>query len=266
MQLDGCHALITGASAGIGREFARQLAKRAETLVLVARREQRLQELRDELSARHPRLRIELHKTDLSQRVAVEELLGWLADQNLPIDLLINNAGLGDVGAFATADPKRVDDILQVNMVALTLLARGVLPGMIIRKRAAILNVSSSACFLPMPNFAVYAATKAYVTSLSEALRGELHGTGVHISALCPGPVRTEFMEIARRKSTGPAPRDPELSYVPVEQAVAEALDGIERNRPIVIPGLFMKLGMSRVRLTPLAVLRLASRLFAKPA
>ena len=199
-RLDGCQALITGASAGIGREFARQLAERARALVLVARRQQRLEELRRELVARHPGLRLEIHRTDLSQHAAVDELLAWIAAQNFALDLLINNAGLGDLGAFATADPTRVEQMMEVNMVALTRLTRAVLPGMIERKRGAILNVSSSASFLPISNFAVYAATKAYVTSFSEALRGELHGAGVHVSALCPGPVRTEFTEVARRR------------------------------------------------------------------
>ncbi len=259
MRLEGCRALISGASAGIGREFARQLADRAELLVLVARREERLQELREELAAQHPSLRIEIRKTDLSQRAGVEELLGWIAGRNLAIDLLVNNAGLGDLGPFATADPARLDEIMQVNMMGLTLLARGLLPGMIERKRGAILNVSSSASFLPIPNFAVYAATKAYVTSLSEALRSEVHGTGVHVSALCPGPVRTEFVEVARRTSSGPAPREPEFVYVAVEEVVAEALVGIERNRAIVIPGLAMKLSMLLVRLIPAPVLRLAA-------
>ena len=132
---------------------------------------------------------------------------------------------------------------------------------MIEQKRGAILNVSSSASFLPIPNFAVYAATKAYVTSFTEALRGELHGTGIHLSALCPGPVRTEFTEVARRQPTGPAPREPDLAYVPVEEVVRAALHGIEQNRPIVIPGMVMKIGMALVRLTPMPLLRMASRL-----
>ena len=265
MQLDGCQVLITGASAGIGREFARQLAQRASALVLVARREQRLTQLRAELSALRPTLRVEIHVTDLSKRSAVEELVGWMSRQNLAVDLLINNAGLGDMGGFATSDPDRVDRMMQVNVAALTQLTRGLLPGMIERAHGAILNVSSSAGFLPIPNFAVYAASKAYVTSFSEALRGELHGTGVQVSALCPGPVRTEFQDVARRKTAGPTPREPDLSYVPVEKVVADALKGIERNRPLVIPGAVMKFGMFLVRLTPLAILRLGSRLFAKP-
>jgi len=265
MRIDGCTALITGASAGIGREFARQLAGRATTLVLVARRERRLIQVRDELAGRHPKLRVAVHRIDLSKGEEIEKLLRWIEGENLSIDLLINNAGLGDLGAFATAIPERVDQIMLVNMVALTRLTRGLLPAMIARKRGAILNVSSSASFLPIPNFAVYAATKAYVTSFTEALRGELHGTGIHLSALCPGPVRTEFTEVARRQPTGPAPPEPDLAYVPVEEVVRAALHGIEQNRPIVIPGMVMKIGMALVRLTPMPLLRMASRLTKKP-
>jgi hypothetical protein len=266
MRTDGCNALITGASAGIGREFARQLGGRAATLMLVARRQARLEELRAELMERQPQLRVEIRPTDLSQHEAVDELLAWATARTPPIDLLINNAGLGDLGAFATADPERVDQMMLVNMVALTRLTRGLLPAMIAQKRGAILNVSSSASFLPIPNFAVYAATKAYVTSFSEALRSELRGTGVAVSVLCPGPVRTEFTAVARRKSQDEAALGPDLVSVPVEKVVADALHGTERNQPIVIPGFVMKFGMFIVRLTPLAVLRLGSRLFAKPA
>jgi short-subunit dehydrogenase len=137
---------------------------------------------------------------------------------------------------------------------------------MIARGRGAILNVSSSASFLPIPNFAVYAATKAYVTSFSEALRGELHGSGIHVSALCPGPVKTEFSAVARRKESTSTPNEPEIACVPVKQVVADALRGIERNKAIVIPGMLMKLGMFLVRLTPLPLLRAANRLSAKRA
>jgi short-subunit dehydrogenase len=264
MRIDGCTALITGASAGIGREFARQLGGRAATLLLVARRKTRLEELRAELIGRNPQLRVEIRPTDLSQHAAVDALISWATTQKSPIDLLINNAGLGDMGAFSTADPERVDSMMQVNMVALTRLTRGLLPAMIAQKRGTIMNVSSSAGFLPIPNFAVYAATKAYVTSLTEALRGELYGTGIHLSALCPGPVRTEFAEVARRQPSGPAPPEPDLVYVPVEEVVRAALHGIERNRPIVIPGMVMKFGMALVRLTPMPLLRMASRLTKK--
>ncbi len=264
MRLEGCVALVTGASAGIGREFARQLAGRADALVLVARREERLRQLRAELLGLHPKLRVEIHQTDLSQAAAVEELLEWLRRLGLTIDLLINNAGLGDIGAFATSDPARNRLIVEVNMVALTQLTRALLPPMIESGRGGILNVSSSASFLPIPNFAVYAATKAYVTSFSEALRSELRGSGVHVSALCPGPVRTEFQAQARRKGAPAQTEEPAIAYVAVEKVVAAALKAIERNRPVVIPGLVMKVGMCLVRLTPLPLLRLAGRLSTK--
>jgi hypothetical protein len=264
MRLEGCHALVTGASAGIGREFARQLGGRAAKLVLVARRQERLEELRAELLGQHPNLQVEIRPADLSQSLAVDALISWATTQKPALDLLINNAGLGDLGAFATADLERVDAMMQVNMVALTRLTRAVLPAMIAQKRGAILNVSSSASFLPIPNFAVYAATKAYVTSFSESLRSELRGTGVGVTALCPGPVRTEFMEIAQRSPDG-ATRAPELAHVPVEEVTSAALRGLERNRPIVIPGALLKFGMVLVRLTPLPLLRMASRLTGKP-
>lgn len=264
MRLDHCQALITGASAGIGREFARQLAGRATLLVLVARRRERLEQLRDELLARHPRLRVEVRPTDLTNAEQIDALLRWIADEKIPLDLLINNAGLGDLGAFASAEPEKLERIMSVNMVALTRLTRALLPAMIARKQGAILNVSSSASFLPIANFAVYAASKAYVTSLSEALRAELRGTDVGVTALCPGPVRTEFTEVARRKGDGAAVPGPEFVYVPVEQVVSVALRAVERDRALVIPGWAMKAGMAIVRLTPMPLLRLASRFSAK--
>lgn len=122
--LDGCHALITGASAGIGREFARQLAGRAATLVLVARRLERLEELREDLQARHSQLRVETRHVDLTHAQEITDLLSWLEEKRLSINLLINNAGLGDLGPFATVDPEKLDRILLVNVVALTRLTR----------------------------------------------------------------------------------------------------------------------------------------------
>jgi len=161
MKIDNCNALITGASAGIGREFVRQLASRAQSLILVARREQRLSELRDELRGNHPGLTVHIHKTDLANLSQIDELARWLEREKIDVDLLINNAGLGDLGPFGTSDPARNERMMLVNMVALTSLTRRLLPQMIAKRRGAILNVSSSAGFLPIPGFAVYAATKA---------------------------------------------------------------------------------------------------------
>jgi short-subunit dehydrogenase len=260
MKLDGCNALITGASAGIGREFARQLAGRAKSLILIARGEERLNELRDQLNQDNPNVAVSVRKTDLADLAQLNELIGWLDRETIDVDFLINNAGLGDSGDFATSDPIRNQQMTLVNIVALTTLTRHLLPRMIVRRRGGILNVSSSAGFLPIPDFAVYAATKAYVTSFSEALRAELRGTGVSVCALCPGPVHTEFQEVAKRPGSQPD-TGPEFVFVRGERVVRDALAALEADRPLVIPGFPMKLGMFLVRITPMAILRLLSRL-----
>jgi short-subunit dehydrogenase len=262
--LTGSSVLITGASAGIGHEFARQLAGRAGSLILVARRLERLEELRDELTRRDPNLNVHVRAVDLSKPEEIERLCEWLSLEKIGVDFLINNAGLGDYGLFASSDPARDHQMLMVNIVALTALTRRLLPPMIEKKRGAILNVSSSACFLPIAGFGVYAATKAYVTSFTEALRAELHGGGVTVTALCPGPVETEFTAVARRPGERKPKSGPKVSYVLVEECVRAGLSAIERDQPLVIPGTVMKLGMALVRLTPLAILRWASRFSAK--
>jgi len=259
MNLHGCSALITGASAGIGREFARQLAGRASTLVLVARRRERLEELRDELTATNPKLNIHLQVADLSKAEALEALTQYLDEQQIAVDLLINNAGVGDHGLFASGDPERLDAMMQLNVVALTAMTHRFLPRMIERKRGAVLNVSSCASFLPLPRMAVYSATKAYVTSFSKALRAEVRSSGVSVTALCPGPVHTEFNDLARRPNES-GELGPEFTYVSAAEVARLGLDGIERNKPVVIPGMAMKLAMILVRLTPMPLLRLALR------
>jgi short-subunit dehydrogenase len=264
MKIEGCCALITGASAGLGQEFARQLAGRARALVLVARREERLQELRTELTKGDANLKIHVRKADLSNPIEIKALVEWLDAERINVDLLINNAGLGDMGPFATIDLSRLEQILNVNMVALAVLTRQLLPGMIARQRGAVLNVSSSASFLPMAGFAAYAASKAFVTSFSEALHAELSDQGVSVSALCPGPVHTEFMQVAQRRGNKKRMTAPEAVHVSAEAVVRQALVALQRNQPLVIPGIAMKLGMLFVRLTPMSILRLASRVTAK--
>ena len=263
MKIDGCSALITGASAGIGREFARQLANRARTIVLVARREQRLNELRDELRNLNAQLNFHLRVVYLCDKAQIEELVRWLGENKVDIDFLINNAGLGDYGPFATSPAQRNHEMLEVNVVALTSLTRALLPQMVSRKLGAILNVSSSAGFLPIPGMNVYAASKAYVNSFSEALHAELYGSGVIVTALCPGPVHTEFGDVAKRPGGQPE-TGPELVYVSVEQTARDAIAAIEADKPLVIPGFFMKLGMFLIRITPMSILRLAWRLGTK--
>jgi short-subunit dehydrogenase len=263
MKLDRCSALITGASAGIGREFARQLAPRARMLVLVARREERLNELREELRNRNVQLNIHVRAVDLCDKSQIDELVHWLEHDKIDIDFLINNAGLGDYGSIATSDPARDDRMIQVNIAALTFLTRRLLPQMIAKRHGAILNVSSSAGFLPIPGMAVYAATKAYVNSFSEALRVELRGSGVTVTALCPGPVHTEFGDVAKRPGGEPE-RGPEFVYVSVEQTVRNALAAVEAGKPLVIPGLAMKIAMFLIRVTPMPILRLTWRFAPK--
>jgi hypothetical protein len=260
MKLEGCSALITGASSGIGREFARQLANRARTIVLVARRSERLADLRDELLNRNPKLEVHLCVVDLADKAQIELLIDSLARDKIDIDLLINNAGLGDSGPFVKSDPIRNEQMALVNIVALTSLTRRLLPQMIAKRHGGILNVSSSAGFLPIPGDAVYAATKAFVTSFSEAIRVELRGKGVSVCAVCPGPVRTEFQQVAKRPGARPE-MGSKIFFVSTEQVVRAALAALEADRPLVIPGLAMKFAMLLSRLMPMPVVRLALRL-----
>jgi uncharacterized protein len=263
MKLDDCNALITGASAGIGREFARQLAGRARSIILVARRDERLIELADQLQREHPTLVVYIRKVDLADLGQLQDFLEWLDREKLEVDLLINNAGLGDSGIFAKSDPDRNNEMTAVNVTALTLLTRHLLPQMIAKHRGGILNVSSSAGFLPIPGSAVYAATKAYVTSFSEALRAELCGTGVSVCALCPGPVVTEFQQVARREGAQPD-IGPNFLVVTVEQVVRDALAALGADRPLVIPGFAMKLLMLLARIMPMPILRWVARMSSR--
>jgi short-subunit dehydrogenase len=262
MKLDGCNALITGASAGIGCEFARQLADRARSIILVARRSERLGQLREELLNRNPNLDVYVRVVDLADKAQIGLLIESLAHDKMDVDLLVNNAGLGDSGPFATSDPVRNEQMLLINALAQTSLTRHLLPQMIAKRRGGILNVSSSAGFLPVPGSSVYAATKAYVTSFSEALRAELHGTGVTVCALCPGPVRTEFQQVAKRPNARPE-IGPKFVVVPVEQVVRDAIKGLEADRPIVIPGFAMKFAMLLARLAPMPLLRVLLRRYS---
>jgi short-subunit dehydrogenase len=231
-------------------------------MILVARREDRLAELRDELQEQHPNLAVQIRQVDLADPAQLQELMEGFDRKNINVDLLINNAGLGDSGPFATSDPIRNEQMTLLNVVALTSLTRHVLPQMIAKRRGGILNISSSAGFLPVPGSAVYAATKGYVTSFSEALRAELHGTGVSVCALCPGPVRTEFQQVAKRPDGRPE-IGPEFVLVSVEQVVRDAIKGLEADKPIVIPGFAMKLAMLLARLTPMPLLRLLLRRYS---
>jgi short-subunit dehydrogenase len=253
-----CTVLITGASAGIGREFARQLAPAVNNMILVARRNDRLEALELELKIINPQLEVFCRQLDLSDHAALEGFCNWLDESALNVDLLVNNAGLGDRGAFIDSEWERVLGMLQVNIEALTYLTYRILPRMRKSGCGAILNVSSVASLVPVPHLAVYAATKAYVTSFSEALRAELRNLNISVTALCPGPVPTEFSDVANRGSqlntTSPAQ---ELFSVPVQEVVRRALNGVSRDKPRVIPGTLVNLAMTAVVFVPMYLKRL---------
>ena len=251
-----CTALITGASAGIGREIALQLAPLAGTLILVARRTDRLEELRGELLAINPELRVQCRTVDLSVSTEVETFCQSLKDEAVELDFLINNAGFGDSGTFETSDWDKIEQMLQVNVLALTLLCHRLIPMLRRYRPGAILNVSSIASLLPLPNLGVYAATKAYVSSFSEALRAELRGTGISVTHLCPGPVDTEFQAVAGRTGQPERKHAPDWIKVPVEEVARVALRAVARDQARVIPGFWMMMAPLLFALLPLFVLR----------
>ena len=252
-----CTVLITGASAGIGREFARQLAPVVNTMVLVARRNDRLEALELELKIVNPRLEVFCRQLDLRDQAELERFCDWMDESGLSIDLLINNAGLGDRGAFIDGEWARLQAMLQVNVAALTYLTYRILPSMRKSGCGAILNVSSAAGLVPVPNLAVYAATKAYVTSFSEALRAELRSSNISVTALCPGPVPTEFDDVASRLPQGyPSPM-PELFTVAVQEVVRTALHAVARDQARVIPGTLVNLAMTSLAFVPMFLKRL---------
>jgi short-subunit dehydrogenase len=189
-------ALITGASSGFGAEFARRLAAAGADVVLVARRQDRLEALADELGSAHG-TRAHVIVADLAVTGAAAALVDELDASGIVVDALVNNAGLGIDGPLSDADPGRLRDLLQVNVVALTELTRLLLPSLIAAPRGMLINVSSTAAYQPLPSIAVYAASKAYVRSLTDALWHECRGTGVRVLAIAPGPTETEFFAAA---------------------------------------------------------------------
>jgi uncharacterized protein len=251
-------ALITGASSGLGAEFALQLAPRVGKLVLVARRENLLQDLAARLQEQFPKVAVAVYAMDLSDPVERYSLVDTLLKTGFYPDLLINNAGLGDYGEFASSDWTKLDQMLQVNIAALTHLTHLLVPQMIQRGGGAVMNVSSLASLIPIPDFAVYAATKAYVTSFSEALRIELREHNIPVLAVCPGPVRTEFGEVARRGENSREMPSKKALYVPKEQVVSEALTALARNKARVYPGFQIAMAAVVLSALPIVILRFA--------
>ena len=238
--------LITGASAGLGAEFARQCARRGEALVLVARRRDRLEALKAEIGGD-----VHVIAADLSEVGAAQSLIAQVEAEGLQVHSLINNAGFGGGGRFAQQSLDRQREMIDLNVRTLTELTHLVLGPMLERGNGAILNVASTAAFQPGPGSAVYFATKAYVLSFTEALHQEHKGSGIKVSALCPGPTATEFGVAAGYKG-------PELKRFKGDSAdvVRAGLEGLDRNRAIVIPGVANKVGAQASRFLPRSAVR----------
>lgn len=247
--------LITGASSGFGAEFARQLAPSAKVMVLTARRAEVLEELAASLRSGHPGLTVHCLPCDLAAEADRSALPGRCADLGFTPDLLINNAGLGDYGTFAEAEWAKIQQVLAVNIVALTHLTHLFVPLLKTHPASGILNVSSLAGELPIPDFAVYAASKAYVTRLTEALRIELRSVGITVSALCPGPSPTSFGDNARRQ--GERLPTAEFARQPPAAVVARGLRALAHNEAAVFPGSIVWMTSRFLRFVPNPLLRL---------
>lgn len=235
---EGTTALVTGASSGIGREIARLLASRVKRLVLVARREDRLRELSETLVQGNAGLDVRVMVCDLAQPSELDQLVQRLHREAIDVDLLVNNAGIGDMGVFDMASAAKLQRVIDLNVTSLTMLTYALLPKMVERKRGGILNISSGFGMAFLGGFAVYVATKHYVTGFSEALRADLKGTGVSVTQVCPGPVATEF-EQGVGNPTGVWV--PPMAEISAERCARAAVAGFEKKRAMVVPGMAMK-------------------------
>jgi short-subunit dehydrogenase len=244
---DNGAALITGASSGIGAEFARQLAERGYNLILVARRGERLNALAKQLGPAG--VRAEVETADLEQPEVVRTLPARVAERGLDVDMLVNNAGFGAWGPFLEESLERQVGQIRVNVEALVTLTHMLLPAMLKRGQGAVVNVASSAGLQPLPYEAVYGATKAFVVNFSEALHVETRGTGVSVVAICPGPVPTEWQAVAGRDEVPSFP-----PVVSAEQVVSESLRAVEKDKRAIIPGTLTRLTMLATRPFPNAV------------
>ncbi len=230
---DSSTALITGASSGIGTEFARQLAARGHGVTLVARRRERLDALAKELKEEHG-VRADVSVCDLSSAAARGRMIGAVKRRGLDVDILVNNAGFGSGGLFHELDPEAELSMVRTNVEAVLHLCTEFVPRMVERGHGAVLNVASVAAFQPVPRQATYAATKAFVLSFTDGLTADLHGTGVTATSLCPGPVPTEFGDVADIDEN--LLNLPGVSVSPDDIAKA-GIDGMDGGKRVVIPG-----------------------------
>ena len=253
--VDGGTALITGASSGIGRQFATQLASRAGTLVVVARRAGLLEGLRAELAAAHPRLQVVAAPIDLSDERDVDRGLASVREQVGSVDVLINNAGLGDQALFDGTDWTRTRQVLHTNVVAVAQLTARLVPSMVERGRGGVLNVGSGAGLTVMPAAAAYSASKHFVDGFSEGLRADLAGTGVVVTQVCPGPVDSDFDTVAG-SAGGMSGGPPQFLRISAARCAREALAGFDAGKPLVFPGRAYRLAMRALPLLPRSLRR----------
>jgi short-subunit dehydrogenase len=243
--------LVTGASSGIGADIARELAKRGHGVTLVARREDRLRALADELSATG--VRAEAIGCDVTDEKALRAMIDAIAERGLKVEVLINNAGYGSGGLFQELDASSEVAMVKLNCVALTALCAEYVPQMVERGRGAVLNVGSTAGEQPLPRQATYSATKAFVNTFSDALNADVKGTGVTVTSLRPGPVTSEFGDVAGISDE--LFGAPDFAIKTPEETAAAAVEGLEKGKRTVAPGVVAKFATIGGRITPRTVL-----------
>lgn len=240
--------LITGASFGIGYELAKIFAREKYNLILVARDLERLNQIKNELQ--NSDIKIFVFQKDLSKPEAPFELFDEINRNNLQVDILINNAGFGLLGEFFDLDIKTQLEMIQLNITSLVHLTHLFLSQMISRKSGKIMNVASTAAFQPGPNMAVYYATKSFVLSFTEALNFELKSKGIIVTALCPGPTKTEFQKRARMENIN-LERSKLIPYMSAEKVAQIGYKGLMKGKRVVIPGILNKLVTMIVKISP---------------
>lgn len=251
-------ALVTGASSGLGNHYAEFLARNGMDLILTARSADRLEANAEMLRARHGRT-VTVLPADLADQEQRRGLVAEIADRGLAVEALINNAGFGTHGEFAELDNDRVVREIELNCVALTDLSRTFLPGMIERGSGFLVNVASTAAYQPIPTMAVYAATKSYVLSFTQALWSEVRGTGVRVTAICPGPTETEFFDNIGEPSAMANRRTP-------DQVIRTTFRALAKDRPNSVDGTLNRLTAAAAKVTPVKVALPLSQLFVRPS
>lgn len=254
-------ALVTGASSGIGYEISKLLAELGHDLVLVARREDRLQQLADYLEQEFS-ISVKVMAIDLTRLDQIDELYATLQQENIPVDILVNNAGLGNWGPFTANEAKATLEEIQLNVVALTYLSKLFATDMVKRGLGKILNIASVSGFMPGPYMAVYNATKAYVLSFSEALGVELKGTGVSVTVSCPGPTESEFHQQAGTTSSLFLRLLPMMNSTQVARI---SLNAMNKRKSVIVPGTFNWLMILSSRFTPKGILLFVLKRLMKP-